>query len=290
MAWPVSQRQRGFVPVESTSQRDIAGRSMIWRRGFYPLRLACDTHARSSRSTAPFQMRELFGDRQPELEETRGIVSGKVAHFRAAQRVARHPLADVQLDVPPDIQAAVDCISQRRASVADWRVDNMSFLRSLAVRSALVRMSVDIMQLAPEHVRWAAGSHAHPALVMVWIDALDLPDKDFAYRQYVEGWPVVGWPTDTGLYRHRSSAEMHKDARDYIHPQQLARLNVHSNGSTINRLQEQFRVCRQKGDEARLASFEAAHASSLAEVQETGTAEGPFTDFDQLDDRSALGS
>ena len=60
----------------------------------------------------------MFGGRPPELEETRGIVSGKVAHFRAAQRVARHPLAAVQLDVPPDIQAAVDCMHLSKAGVS----------------------------------------------------------------------------------------------------------------------------------------------------------------------------
>ena len=63
-----------------------------------------DTHARSSRSTAPFQKKELFGDRPAVLEETRSIVSGKVTHFRVVQRVAKHPLAEVKLDVPPDIQ------------------------------------------------------------------------------------------------------------------------------------------------------------------------------------------
>ena len=177
-----------------------------------------DTHARSSRSTAPFQTKELFGDCPAVLEETRSIVSGKVAHFRAAQRVAAHPLAEVSIDVPPDIQAAVDHISKMQSSVSGWRLGQLDFLRDLAKRESLVRMSKDIMELAPPHVQWAVGPHPHPALVMVCIDALDWPDKHFAYRQYVEGWPVVGWPTDTGLYRHRSAKEMAKDAAEYIHP------------------------------------------------------------------------
>ena len=42
-------------------------------------------------------------------------MSDKVAHFRAAQRVAEHPLAAVELDVPSDIRAAVDHISQMQS-------------------------------------------------------------------------------------------------------------------------------------------------------------------------------
>ena len=265
--------------------RDLAARllpSEPWSR---------DMHARSSRSTAPFQLRELFGDQSAVLEETRRIVSGKVAHFRAAQRVARHALAEVQLDVPPDIQAAVDCISQLQSSVSDWRLGNLLFLRGLASRGSLVRMSSDIMRLAPPHARWAVGPQAHPALVMVCIDALDWPDKPLAHRQYVEGWPVVGWLTNAGLYRHRSAAEMAKpgkDAKDYIHPDRLARVKGYSNGSTVTRLLEQFLLCQQRGDEARLTSYEGAYAASMAEV-EADTAEGPFTQFDVLDERYGEG-
>ena len=249
-----------------------------------------DTHARSSRSTAPFQTKELFGDCPAVLEETRSIVSGKVAHFRAAQRVAAHPLTEVSIDVPPDIQAAVDHISKMQSSVSGWRLGQLDFLRDLARRESLVRMSKDIMELAPPHVQWAVGPQPHPALVMVCIDALDWPDKHFAYCQYVEGWPVVGWPTDTGLYRHRSAAEMAKDAAEYIHPDRLARMNARSNGSTVNRLRAQFRVCQQKGDGSRLASFEEAYSASIAEVV-AGTAEGPFTfeQFGTLDDRFGVG-
>ena len=91
-----------------------------------------DTHARSSRSTAPFQTKDLFGDRPAVLEETRSIVSGKVAHFRAAQRVAAHPLTEVSIDVPPDIQAAVDHISKMQSSVSRWWLGQLNFLCDLA--------------------------------------------------------------------------------------------------------------------------------------------------------------
>ena len=93
-------------------------------------------------------------------------MSGKVAHFRAAQRVAEHPLAAVELDVPSDIQAAVNHISQMQSSVSGWRLGQVAFLRDMASRESLVRMSADIMELAPSHVRWAAGPQPHPALVM----------------------------------------------------------------------------------------------------------------------------
>jgi hypothetical protein len=100
----------------------------------------------------------------------------------------------------------------------------------------------------------------------------------------------VGWPTDTGLYRHRSAKEMAKDAAEYIHPDRLARMNARSNGSTVNRLRAQFRVCQQKGDGSRLASFKEAYAASIAEVV-AGTAEGPFTfeQFGIFDDRFGVG-
>ena len=44
-------------------------------------------------------------------------MSGKVAHFCAAQLVAEHPLAAVE---PSDIKAAVDHISQMQSSVSAW--------------------------------------------------------------------------------------------------------------------------------------------------------------------------
>ena len=109
----------------------------------------------------------------------------------------------------------------------------MAFLRDMARRESLVRMSADIMELALSHVRWAASPRPHPALVVACNNALDWPDKHFAYRQYVEGWPVVRWLTDAGLHRHRSAAEMAKDSAVYIHPNRLACMNERSNGSVV---------------------------------------------------------
>ena len=112
-------------------------------------------------------------------------------------------------------------------------------------------MSAQIMDLAPPHVRWAVGKHAHPALIMVFIDALGWPDCHFAYRHYVVGWPVVGWPADTGLYRHRSAKEMARDARDYVHPERLDRTNAHSNAHLAASMQHGFRMASQQANSDR---------------------------------------
>ena len=112
--------------------------------------------------------------------------------------------------------------------------------------------------------------------MMVFIDALDWPDKHFAYRQYVEGWPVIGWPADTGLYRHRPAKDMARDARDYVHPECLKRTNGDSNAILAASMMRGFRTAQQGHDSAWLASFQASYEASIKEVYETGTAEGPF--------------
>ena len=149
------------------------------------------------------------------LEETRQIVSGKLRHFKAAQGISRHPLVDVAVSVPPDLHAAANCISREQQGIGAWR----------AVQLGRLQRSERIVALAPTHVRWAVGPHGHPALMMVYIDALDWPDKHFAYRQYVEGWPVVGWPTGAGLYRHCPAKDMARDSKNYVHPDRLKRTN-----------------------------------------------------------------
>ena len=88
---------------------------MSYNRAVHDLRLwllpsesrAHDSRTQSSRSTAPFQDMEASRSKPSVLEETRRIVSGKLRHFRAAQNITRHPLADVGVSVPPDLQAAM---------------------------------------------------------------------------------------------------------------------------------------------------------------------------------------
>ena len=167
-------------------------------------------------------------------------MSGKLEHFHTAISIARHPLVDVEIDVPADLQAAVDGMSRMRHGVSAWRANQLEILRSIAKSPGLVQMSARIMDLAPPHVRWAVGPHAHPALIMVFIDALEWLDRHFAYRHYVAGWPVVGWPADTGLYRHRSAKDMARDARDYVPPDKLARTNAHSNAHLAASMQHGF--------------------------------------------------
>ena len=210
------------------------------------------------------------------LGPTRQIVSGKLEHFRAAISIASHPLADVVVDVPADLQAAVDCVSQMRHGVSAWRARQLETLRVIVESPDLVQMSAQIMDLALPHVRWAVGKHAHPALIMVFIDALEWPDSHFAYRHYVVGWPVVGWPADTSLYQHHSAKEMAQDASDYVHPEKLAHTNSHSNAHLAASMQHGFRRASQQADLSRLAAYNASHEASLKKVLESGTAEGPL--------------
>ena len=137
-------------------------------------------------------------------------------------------------------------------------------------------MSEQILALAPPHMHWAVGPHAHPALMMGFVDALEWPDKHFAYRQYVGGWPVIGWPADTGLYRHRSAKDMAKDAKEYVHPDRLRRTNADSNHLLAASMMRGYRLAEQCGDPARLAAYQASDQASVKEVFETTTAEGPF--------------
>ena len=109
---------------------------------------------------------------RPEvLEPTRKIVSGKLEHvsyFRAVMSIARHPLADVEVDVPADLHAAVDCVSQVHHSVSVWRARQLATLRSesTAESPALVQMSAQIMDLALLHMQWAVGNT--PILHLSW--------------------------------------------------------------------------------------------------------------------------
>ena len=76
-----------------------------------------------------------------ELWPTCKIVSGKLGHFRAAISIASHLLADVEIDVPADLQAAVDCVSRMRHGVSAWRARQLATLRAIAESPDLVQMS-----------------------------------------------------------------------------------------------------------------------------------------------------
>ena len=67
------------------------------------------------------------------LEPTRKIVSMKLEHFRAAISIARHPLADDEVDVPADLQAAVEGVSRMRHGVSAWQAHQLATLRSTRV-------------------------------------------------------------------------------------------------------------------------------------------------------------
>ena len=267
-----------WVPPRLSATSKLAARGFVIPRAYFravvrlkKALLPCeprtrDTRGNASRTTEPFQTRALRNVRPDVLEPTRKIVSGKLEHFRAAISIARHPLADVEVDVPADLKAAVDGVSRMRHGVSAWRAHQLGILRELAESPFLVQMSARIMDLALPHVRWAVGPGAHPALIMVFIDALEWPDVHFAYRHYVVGWPVVGWPADTGLYRHRSVKEMARDAREYVHPDRLARTSRASNSRLAASMQHGFRMASQQADASRLAAYAASHEASLKEV------------------------
>ena len=169
-------------------------------------------------------------------------------------------MADVALDVLPILPAAVDCVSHMRHSIGDWHAEQRTRLQSIANSPSLLQMSEQIMALAPLHVRWAAGPHAHPALSMVFIDALDWPDKHFAYRQYAKGGlHVVGWLTDAGPHQHHPAKDMAQDTRDYVHPERLTTTNTESNALLAASMRRSFRTAKQASDSSRLASFSAGY-------------------------------
>ena len=156
--------------------------------------------------------------------------------------------------------------SRMQHGISAWRANQLELLRSVAESPGPMQMSAQIMAMAPPHMRWAVGPHAHPALIMAFIDALDWPDKHFAYTgpTGIRGglpWPVVGWPADTELCRHRPVKDMADDARDYVHPGMLARTNSCSNAKLAASMQPGFGMAKQHADSARLAAYTATHHS-----------------------------
>ena len=121
---------------------------------------------------------------RPEvLEPTRKIVSGKLEHvsyFRAVMSIARHPLADVEVDVPADLHAAGLCVTG--ASQCECMAGASARNLTLRVYSGISCSGADVCTdhgLGPAAHAVGRWQHTHPALIMVFIDDLEWPDSHF---------------------------------------------------------------------------------------------------------------
>ena len=112
-----------------------------------------DSHAKGVRSTAPFQSKEHASVRPPVLEKTRAVVDGKLEHFERACAIESHPLAEVSVTLPPDLQAAVDCVSIMGDGIGPWRERQVARFQEIAATPGLRALSDRINALAAPHVR-----------------------------------------------------------------------------------------------------------------------------------------
>ena len=118
---------------------------------------------------------------------TRAIRDDKEAFFAAAKKLV-HPLARVEIVLPPDLRAAVDTVCDQRDRIGQWREARLDIIRHVA--TSLEPMSAEIMRTTAHdapHVLRAVGPRAHPALAAAIADVIGHPDKAFVRSHFVTG-------------------------------------------------------------------------------------------------------
>jgi len=105
---------------------------------------------------------------------------------------------------------AINKVCELKSGTPEWRLRRMLLFQHIS--DSLRPLSAEMNPTRPDHVAWAAGEGAHPALVCALIDAMRWPDFRLAKELFMSGFNVTGWATDTGLWRLRSREDLIKIA------------------------------------------------------------------------------
>ena len=230
--------------------------------GVHPLFTSASTQGRQHRMWCP-----------PGFEVTRAEVSDKFALFEKA-KLLRHPLADVTVGIPADLEAALDKVSELRGGTPEWREARIKRFEEWS--SLLWGDTVRIQAGRPAHVVGASGN-AHAALYMACIDAIGWPHTSFAIEHCVTGFQVVGRAEDTGVWALRSDADMRRREAEYVPPRLLRATNKAWITTLQHKLKRAWRRASLEPWGPEMTRIRAAWDASMKEVQVKGTAYGPFT-------------
>jgi len=114
-------------------------------------------------------------------------------------------LNTVRLTFPADLNAAISHICEHKERFVAWRLRNSIIFERIS--ESLRPLSAIMLANRSSHVAWATGSRSHPALVCALTDAMEWPDFCLSKDLNMEGFNLIGWADDTGLWRLRPVSE-----------------------------------------------------------------------------------
>lgn len=192
--------------------------------------------------------------------------------FFQCAKTTPFPLCTVKPTFPADLNAAISHICELKEGVVAWRLRNSCIFERIS--KSLRPLSAAMIAGRKPHVAWATGDQSHPALVCALTDAMEWPDFRMAKDLCMEGFNLIGWADDSGLWRLRPESELTAIAATMTPPKQFYRENAARHRLVIRRLQQRFEQNRE--NLAFMADCQAAWDASMTEVQ-AGTCQGPFT-------------
>lgn len=216
----------------------------------------------------------------PGFDTVRAIEADRVAYFEAAKRL-EHPLSEVVVSLPADLEAAVQVVCEKKDGICDWRAARMAAFERDAAE--LEPWSSQVRSAAAPDVTAACGP-AHVGMYLAAVVAFDWPHASFPRQQCVSGFKILGDVADTGLYRLRQPEEAARKA--FVPPGVMLATNVAWLGKLRRLMGARWKRAWRHGGED-MAKVVAAWEQSLQEVAR-GTAEGPLTEK-ELDDRFGRG-
>ena len=191
--------------------------------------------------------------------------------YERALRV-KFPLDGIRPTFQVDLQEAINKICELKSDTPEWRMRRMLTFKRTS--DSLRPLSAEMNATRPDHVAWAVGDGAHPALVCALIDAMKWPDFRMAKELFMTGFKVTGWGTDTGLWRLRSPADIRKIAGEMTPPGRFKAENAARHRLVIRSIRQRFE--REKGNPEYMKDCTAAFEASMKEVA-AGTSKGPFS-------------
>ena len=213
----------------------------------------------------------------PGFDMTRAIRDDKEAFFAAAKKLV-HPLARVEIVLPPDLRAAVDTVCDQRDRIGQWREARLDIIRHVA--TSLEPMSAEIMRTTAHdapHVLRAVGPRAHPALAAAIADAIGHPDKAFVRSHFVTGHELIGSMKDTGLWRLKDPLELHRHRQEAVPVTDFLATNARTARQLQKSLQGQWAAASRPGAPPKsMLAIKAAWDASNLQVKK-GTSLGPYS-------------
>lgn len=210
---------------------------------------------------------KVAGNRAEDTDEA------KVRFFHNAKQVP-FPIDEDEVNLEPSVEAAILRTVLMKGDIIHWRRDQLKQFKDIS--NSLKDLSAKLIKNQPPHVKWTSVG-SHPALMAALIDAMDWPDKDFAYHQCLNGFPITGVATPTGIWRDKCPNKMKNDFSKF----KRNTFSTKENKETSIRIQRELISDHKKAqaskDPKAMEAIQATWRASMKEVHVKKSAEGPFT-------------